>query len=244
VDGARAPAPLSRALATPAAKRAYNRRLFATIAPRYDLVTRVLSYGRDQRWKDRLVGLAAVRRGERVLDVACGTGDLAGRLAARGARVTALDLTPAMLGLARQRPGADAIRWIAGDIGALPFADASFDAVTGGYALRNVPDLDCALRELARVLAPGGRLLSLDFNNPSLAPLRAAYFGYLWLVGSVLGLALHGDADTYRYIPASLRRHPPAAALVERMRATGFEAATWHPVLGGLMAIHVARRAG
>lgn len=234
---------LADALSTPARKRGYNRRLFTTIAPRYDLITRLLSYGRDQAWKARLVAMAAVRPGETALDVACGTGDVAIRLRAAGARVTGLDLTPAMLQVARRRADAAGLACIAGDIGALPFADATIDLVTAGYALRNVPDLDAGLRELARVVRPGGRLLSLDFNRPSWEPLRVGYEAYLWTVGSALGLVLHGDPDTYRYIALSLRRYPAAPEVVGRLRAAGFSQAEWYPVLGGLMAIHVARRA-
>ncbi len=125
---------------------------------------------------------------------------------------------------------------------ALPVPDASFDVVTTGYGLRNVPVLDDAIREIHRVLKPGGRLLSLDFNRPSSAPLRAAYLAYLTVVGSTVGWALHGDPDTYRYIPESIKRYPGAEAVVQRLRAAGFREARWEPVLGGLMAIHVARK--
>ena len=120
--------------------------------------------------------------------------------------------------------------------------DASFDVVTTGYGLRNVPVLDDAIREIHRVLKPGGRLLSLDFNRPSSAPLRAAYLTYLTVVGSTVGWALHGDPDTYRYIPESIKRYPGAEAVVHRLRDAGFGEARWEPVLGGLMAIHVAKK--
>jgi len=102
--------------------------------------------------------------------------------------------------------------------------------------------LDDAIRETCRVLRPGGRLFSLDFNRPQPAWLRAAYLTYLTIVGSAVGLALHRDPDTYRYIPESIRRYPGAAAVVDRLRAAGFSEARWIPVLGGLMAIHVARK--
>jgi demethylmenaquinone methyltransferase/2-methoxy-6-polyprenyl-1,4-benzoquinol methylase len=232
---------LREAFSSADAKREYNLRIFTTIAPRYDLITRVLSYGQDQRWKRRLVALAGVQPGEAALDVACGTGDLAARVAADGARVVALDLTPAMLVLARRAHGAT-LRYVAGDIDRLPFATASFNVITAGYALRNVPDLDCALRELCRVLAPGGRLLALDFNRPAFAPASRAYLAYLAVVGSVLGWILHRDPDTYRYIAASLRRYPGAAAVAGRMRAAGFARAAWRPVLAGLLACHIAER--
>lgn len=234
--------PLARAFDSPDEKRRYNRRMFGIIAPRYDLITRVLSYGQDRRWKQRLVTLAAARPGQRVLDIACGTGDIALALADSGARVVGLDLTESMLRHAAAKPGAGGAWWVRGDMGRLPARTASVDIVTAGYGLRNLPSLDAGLTEIARVLRPGGRFLSLDFNRPDGALLREAYLAYLTVAGSALGLALHGDADTYRYIAASLRRYPGAAAVSSRMRDSGFAHVEWHPLLGGLMSLHAARR--
>ena len=238
---------LRDALSTPARKARYVARLFDTIADRYDLITRLLSYGRDQHWKRRLIEAAAIAPGERVLDLACGTGDLAFDAAARGAVVIGLDLTPRMVQLAQVRPEntgvtANATTFIVGDMMSLPIADASIDVITTGYGLRNVPVLDDSIREMHRVLKPGGRLLSLDFNRPASAPLRAVYLTYLTIVGSTVGWALHGDPDTYRYIPESIKRYPGAAAVVGRLRDAGFGEARWEPVLGGLMAIHLAKK--
>jgi demethylmenaquinone methyltransferase/2-methoxy-6-polyprenyl-1,4-benzoquinol methylase len=125
---------------------------------------------------------------------------------------------------------------------ALPFPDTSFDIVTTGYGLRNVPDLDAAIREIHRVLRPGGVLVSLDFNRPGSRVVRAIYLSYLRLVGGALGWVLHRDPDTYRYIPASIARHPGAPGVVARLEAAGFRQADWRRVLGGLMAIHMARK--
>ena len=125
---------------------------------------------------------------------------------------------------------------------ALPFPGASFDIVTTGYGLRNVPDLDAAIREIYRVLRPGGVLVSLDFNRPANPVVRAIYLGYLRLVGGALGWVLHRDPDTYRYIPASIERYPGAPGVVSRLETAGFRQAGWRRVLGGLMAIHVARK--
>lgn len=224
-------------------KASYVRRLFATIADRYDLITIVLSYGQDQRWKRRLIQMAGPLTCRRVLDLACGTGDIALLASAAGANVTALDITPRMIALARDKigaAGARPMRFLVADMAAIPLPDACVDVVTTGYGLRNVPDLDRAIAETHRVLKPGGRLLSLDFNRPSNAAVRGAYHAYLTGVGSALGWLLHRDPDTYRYIAESIRLYPGAPAVVHRLRAAGFSDARWHRVLGGLLAIHVA----
>ena len=231
---------LDSAFETPQAKRKYVRTLFATIADRYDLITTVLSYGQDARWKAKLVSLADVRRGERALDLAAGTGDIAFAIAARGAKTIGLDITHRMLQLATSK--SSAARFITGDMANLPFRRSAFDLVTTGYGLRNVPDLDLAIDEIARVLKPGGRLLSLDFNRPENAIVRAAYLAYLTIVGSTLGWILHRDADTYRYIPASIRRYPGARGVADRLAARGFDHVTVIPLLFGLMSLHLAER--
>jgi len=227
-------------LDSPDTKQRYVRRLFATIADRYDLITVVLSYGQDARWKRRLVALSGADPGARALDVACGTGDIAFALADRGARVIGLDVTHRMLQLARRKRPHAAL--VTGDMMALPFGDAQFDIVTTGYGIRNVPVIDLAIAEIARVLRPGGTLLSLDFNRPVNALVRGVYLGYLAIVGSTLGFLLHRDPDTYRYIPESIKRYPGAAGVCRIAREQGFVSCEYIPVLGGLMAIHVARR--
>ena len=217
------------------------RRLFATIADRYDFITSFLSFGQDRRWKARLMSLAAVTSSDRVLDLACGTGDLTFAAAKEARAVAGLDLTHRMLELARRRrSGSSRAVFVCGDMLSLPFPSASFDVVTTGYGLRNVPDLRGALREIRRVLAPGGRALSLDFNRPEQPVVRAAYLAYLTLVGSTLGLLLHRDADTYRYIPESIRLYPGARQVAAMMEEEGFDEVRVHPLLGGLMAIHAA----
>jgi len=232
---------LRRSLATPEGKQRYVRRLFATIADRYDFITRFLSYGQDRRWKRRLIRLAALTASDRVLDLACGTGDLVFAASPHVRRAVGLDLTFRMVQLAKRRPvGRRDVALLTGDMLALPFRDATFDVVTTGYGLRNVPDLDRSLAEIRRVLAPGGRLLSLDFNRPSNPIVRAAYLAYLTAVGSALGLVLHRDPDTYRYIPESIRNYPGAHAVARMMADHGFTDVRVVPLLGGLMAIHVA----
>lgn len=241
---------LRHAISTPEGKQRYVRRLFSTIADRYDFITGFLSYGQDRRWKRRLIRLAQLQPPDNVLDLACGTGDIAFAAAPHVARVVGLDVTFRMLQLARGRPaeaglhsdgGAGLrVRFVNGDMLALPFPDESFSVVTTGYGVRNVPDLAQSLREIRRVLRPGGRFLSLDFNRPSNGVLRALYLGYLTVVGSLLGMALHRDPDTYRYIPESIRRYPGAHGVARMLEDLGFVNVRVVPVLGGLMAIHVA----
>jgi ubiquinone/menaquinone biosynthesis methyltransferase len=250
---------LRERIATADGKRRVVRAIFATIADRYDLITVVLSYGQDQRWKRRLIDLAEAGPGARALDLATGTGDLAFALAARGARVVGLDVTLRMIelaiakraGTARVAPGTShptsnlaraAPRFLVGDMQALPFPPRSFDIVTTGYGLRNVPNLAAAIEEIHRVLSPGGRMLSLDFNRPSNLAVRSAYLAYLTLTGAALGWLLHRDPDTYRYIPASIRQYPGAEGVARMFEARGFTDVRWYPVLGGLMTIHHAIR--
>ena len=240
---------LHDAFESPESKRRYVRRLFGTIADRYDFITGFLSYGQDRRWKRRLIREASLGHGQRVVDLACGTGDIALQAAARGATVIGLDITPRMVELARakaKRARHEGVwpipSFLIGDMTALPFPDRSVHVVTTGYGLRNVPVLEDALDEIARVLAPGGRLLSLDFNRPSWRVVRAAYLFYLTVVGSSLGWVLHGDPDTYRYIPESIRHYPGARGVSALLRARGFEQVTAKRLLGGLMTLHVAKK--
>ncbi len=219
------------------------RALFATIAERYDFITVVLSYGQDRRWKRRLIGLAAPRRGERALDLATGTGDIALGLADRGATVVGLDITARMIELARAKAGDRRdVHFVVADMLALPFPAGSFDVVTIGYGLRNVPDLDIAIGQLFGVVKPGGRVVSLDFNRPANPLIRSLYLAYLTIAGSALGWVLHRDPDTYRYIPASLRLYPGASGVAAMLEGRGFVRVVHYPVLGGLMSIHVAHR--
>ena len=240
-------------IATPEGKRRYVRRLFATIADRYDFITRFLSYGQDQRWKRRLIELAEIAPNDRVLDLACGTGDIAGLAARRARSAVGLDVTLRMLQLAGVRlsdPGSrfplpgTGVSLVCSDMLALPFPAGQFDVVTIGYGLRNVPDLASAIREIHRVLAPGGRMLSLDFNRPENTIVRTVYLVYLSVVGSALGWVLHGDPDTYRYIPESIRNYPGARGVARLLQEHEFTNVRVIPVLGGFMSIHVAMKSG
>ena len=234
---------LGAALSSADSKGPYVRRLFDTIAGRYDLITRLLSFGRDRRWKMTLIDLARVRPGIRALDLAAGTGDIAFGLAERGARVAALDITHRMLLIAagKRQPSAS-VTFVTGDMMALPFPDETFDLVTTGYGIRNVPSIEPAIAEIHRVLRPGGLLLSLDFDRPANPLVRAVYLAYLTAVGSALGWVLHRDPDTYRYIPESIRRYPGAAGVGAMLTRAGFVESRVIPLLGGLMALNTARR--
>jgi demethylmenaquinone methyltransferase/2-methoxy-6-polyprenyl-1,4-benzoquinol methylase len=238
---------LRHSIATPEGKRRYVRALFATIADRYDFITVALSYGQDRRWKRRLIALAATPPGARALDLATGTGDIAFALAANGARVVGLDITLRMIELAKRKADvapakAGVAQFLVGDMLALPFPPGSFDIVTTGYGLRNVPNLSTAIDEIGRVLTPGGQVLSLDFNRPANRIVRLVYLAYLTIVGATLGWILHHDPDTYRYIPASIRQYPGAEAVARLFEARGFTRVRTYRVLGGLMAIHHAIR--
>lgn len=233
-------------IASPAKKQVYVSRMFATIAPRYDFVTALLSYGQDQRWKRKLVALADVQPHHQVLDLACGTGDITFLLAQRlggDGRVTGVDIVPAMVELARSKASAETqAGFEVGDICGLAYADASFDRITAGYAVRNVPDIPRLLSEVSRLLKPGGRFLSLDFGKPQGEVYRKAYLGYLSLTGSALGWLLHRDPDVYRYIPESIKYYPGQGGVKTLMEAAGFVDCSVVNFLGGAIAINAGTR--
>jgi demethylmenaquinone methyltransferase/2-methoxy-6-polyprenyl-1,4-benzoquinol methylase len=208
--------------------------MFDRIAPVYDVMNRVMTAGLDVRWR-RLAAAAVVRPGDRVLDAACGTGDLALADARAGAgRVTGLDFSEAMLARARRK--APDLEWVRGDMLALPFADATFDAATVGFGVRNVADLELALRELRRVLQPGGRLAILEITQPR-GLLRPFYSLWFDRVVPLLGKVLPGGA-AYTYLPASVKRFPNAERLAELMRAAGFGDVRVRLLGGSIVALH------
>lgn len=228
-------------------KQRYVNRLFETIAARYDFFTVLMSYGMDRGWKREMIRMLDLKGGETTLDIACGTGDIAFMTAAHltTGRAVGLDITQAMLDIAERKRverHIDNLSFHRGDIMSLPFADATFDCVTGGYALRNVPDVAGALTEIKRVLKPGGRLLSLDFGHPPNPIYRRAYLHYLTIVGSLVGLMMHGNADTYRYIPETLKLYPGQRGVREMMNAAGFVSAGFREFGGGIMAINYGTR--
>jgi len=210
------------------------RSMFDRIAPVYDAMNRVMTMGLDVRWR-RLAADAVVRPGDQVLDAACGTGDFAvADLRAGAAHVTGLDFSPRMLERARRK--APRVDWVEADMLALPFADASFDAATVGFGARNVADLERALRELRRVLRPGGRVAILEITRPR-GPLRPFYSLWFDRVVPLLGKALPGGS-AYAYLPASVKRFPPAEELAALMRESGFGGVRFRLLAGSIVALH------
>lgn len=211
--------------------------MFDRISPVYDAMNRLMTAGLDERWRRRTAA-AVVRPGARVLDACCGTGDLALACREAGGDVVGLDFSERMLERARRK--SDAIEWVRGDLLELPFADESFDAATVGFGIRNVQDLEAGLRELARVLRPGGRLGCLEITRPRGA-LRP--FFRLWFDGLVplAGKVLPGGA-AYAYLPASVRRFPGPEDLAVVMRRAGLGEISWQLLGGGIVALHTARR--
>ncbi len=225
------------------AKARVVREMFGEIAPRYDLLNRLLSGGVDQRWRRLAVRLATEKAPRRILDVATGTGDVALLLkrARPEAEVVGGDFTPQMLELARakaERAGVD-VRFVEADALALPFADASFDAITVAFGFRNFADYGRGLAEFQRVLAPGGRAVILEFPPPPKGFLGRAYRFYFWRLLPWIGGVISGKPEAYRYLPSSVERFPEPERLAEMMRAAGFAEVRWRRLTGGIAAVHV-----
>jgi demethylmenaquinone methyltransferase/2-methoxy-6-polyprenyl-1,4-benzoquinol methylase len=211
--------------------------MFDRISPVYDPMNRLMTAGLDRRWR-RLAVRAAVRPGDSVLDACCGTGDLALEAERAGGRVTGLDFSKQMLERARRKSAT--VEWVRGDVLELPFADSSFDAATVGFGIRNVEDLEAGLRELARVLRPGGRFACLEITRPrgAMRPFFTLWFDKLVpLAGKVLP-----GGEAYTYLPASVRRFPGPEELGEAMRGAGFAEIGWRLLGGGIVALHAATR--
>lgn len=229
---------MSNSFYSPDEQRAAKvRELFTLIARRYDRLNNVLSLGLHRRWKRRVAALAGTPT--RTLDLCCGTGDIAMRLAHRGGlpgTVVGVDFTVEMLRVAATRqPGG---KWVQADALRLPFADESFDVVTVGYGLRNLADLSAGLREIRRVLRPGGRLVSLDFGKPAAALWRRLYFAHLRFWVPVLGRVLAGNRAAYAYILPSLEDYPGQRGVQAAMVGAGFVECGLEEFVGGAMAVN------
>jgi demethylmenaquinone methyltransferase / 2-methoxy-6-polyprenyl-1,4-benzoquinol methylase len=217
--------------------------MFDRIAGRYDLLNSVMTAGLHHRWRQRAADRAALRSGDSALDVCCGTGDLTLELAGRvapGGHVVGCDFSEPMLDLAREKAagrGAPGIRFEWADALHLPYDDGRFDAVTVGFAVRNLSDLDAGLREMARVLQPGGRLVVLEITQPTRPPLSTFYSLWFDRVVPLLG-GLTADPDAYSYLPESVRSFPSPRGLAEKMAAAGLRQIRWTVLAGGIIAIH------
>ncbi|NBC47804.1 MAG: bifunctional demethylmenaquinone methyltransferase/2-methoxy-6-polyprenyl-1,4-benzoquinol methylase UbiE [Gammaproteobacteria bacterium] len=221
------------------------RAVFDSVATRYDLMNDLMSLGIHRLWKRRTIELAGVRRGQRVLDLAAGTGDLAeqfARIVGADGGVVMSDINQAMLVQGRERL-VDAgivsnLDYVLADAETLPFAENSFDCVTIGFGLRNVTHKQYALNEIFRVLRPGGRTLILEFSHPTTKPLAKAYDLYSFSVLPNLGRLVAGDADSYRYLAESIRMHPDQETLRSMMEQAGLERCEFVNLTGGIVAIH------
>lgn len=234
-----------------AAKAPLVRAVFDSVAERYDLMNDLMSAGIHRLWKDEMVAWLNPRPGQRLLDVAGGTGDVARRALPRlqperGGIVVVCDLNPRMLEIGRARAIddgiLDGIEWLGGDAEALPFADRSFDLYTIAFGLRNVTRIELALEEARRVLRPGGRFLCLEFTpavTPVLQPLYDLYsFAFLPLLGRVVA----GNRDAYAYLVESIRRFPPQSEVSAMIAAAGLERPRYRNLTGGIAALHSAWR--
>lgn len=232
----KSPAPdLDRGLVDVERKQQVVDWVFDRVADRYDLGNHIMSLGMHRVWKARLVRKARIQPDHRVLDLACGTGDVSfavGRLAHRG-EVIGTDINPHMMRVAEAKrpPGCDHVRFLEADASELPFEDGRFDRVTCSYAGRGFPDWPAVTREVYRVLAPGGQFLNLDFARPPVGWVDRAYRGWLLYSGALLGQVLHGDPATYRYIPKSMATYPGQRWLERQLRAAGFDAHTEETLL-------------
>lgn len=216
--------------------------MFDDLAARYDVLNDVLSLGRDRVWRKAVAKAVGAIAGERVLDLAAGTGTSSASFTTAGADCVACDFSLGMVREgARRLAGAGAVRFVAGDALALPFADEAFDAVTISFGLRNVHDVDAALRELFRVTKKGGRLVVCEFSSPTWTPFRRLYDGYLGLMPAAVK-KVSPNADSYVYLAESIRAWPAQAELAERIMATGWAGTAWRNLTGGIVALHRALR--
>lgn len=237
--------------------------LFARIAPRYDLINDLQSFGLHRFWKRRVVSLAHAAKGESALDICCGTGDLTFAFDARGTQAVGLDFSAEMLDVAQKRARALSDHTILNQSGAstavpslarrgphfiradaqrIPFRDASFDMVTVGYGLRNLADWQSGLAEMLRVLRGQGRLLVLDFGKPDNPLWRWAYFTYLRLFVPILGKVFCGSADAYAYILESLKQYPAQHGVASAMQQLGFARVQIVTFMGGVMTINYGEK--
>ncbi|GAA4812622.1 bifunctional demethylmenaquinone methyltransferase/2-methoxy-6-polyprenyl-1,4-benzoquinol methylase UbiE [Sphingosinicella ginsenosidimutans] len=226
---------------SPEEKTRRVRGVFSSVAASYDVMNDLMSGGQHRLWKDRFVRLVRPRAGEAILDMAGGTGDIAFRMARRGARVTVSDINPEMLAVGRERAKARAIEgldWSEQNAERLTFADRSFDAYTIAFGIRNVTDIPAALKEAHRVLKTGGRFYCLEFSQTRWPGFATLYETYSRRIVPKIGKVVAKDEDSYRYLIESIERFPDMAAFARMIEAAGFARVKAEPILGGLVAIH------
>jgi demethylmenaquinone methyltransferase / 2-methoxy-6-polyprenyl-1,4-benzoquinol methylase len=214
--------------------------MFDGVARRYDVTNTVLSFGLDRRWRRRTRQVLELRPGQRVLDLAAGTGVSTAELRRSGAAAVACDFSLGMLRAGRSHKRRRAIPFVAGDAMRLPFADGAFDAVTISFGLRNVADPALALREMARVVRPGGRLVVCEFSRPTFAPFRHVYLNYLMRALPWIARRVSSNPDAYVYLAESIRAWPAQADLARTVAAAGWQDVRFRNLTGGIVALHVA----
>jgi demethylmenaquinone methyltransferase/2-methoxy-6-polyprenyl-1,4-benzoquinol methylase len=214
--------------------------MFDDVAQRYDLTNDVLSLGQDRRWRRAVVQAVDARPGERVLDLAAGTGTSSQPFVRAGADVVPTDFSLGMLRVGKARR--PELPLVAGDATRLPFADCSFDVVTISFGLRNVVDTSAALREMLRVTRPGGRLLVCEFSRPVWPPFRLVYLNYLMRALPAVARRVSSDPESYVYLAESIRAWPDQAQLAGAIAQAGWERVGWRDLTGGVVALHRARR--
>jgi demethylmenaquinone methyltransferase / 2-methoxy-6-polyprenyl-1,4-benzoquinol methylase len=221
------------------------RAVFASVAPKYDVMNDLMSFGVHRLWKQFALSLTGLKPGGAALDVAGGTGDLAAgllRQVGKSGRVVCSDINPKMLEVGRDRlldkGFVGNVEFLVADAEKLPFDENSFDCVTIGFGLRNVTDKTAALKSMHRVLKPGGQLLVLEFSKPVAPGLKPVYDAYSFKVLPLLGRLVAQDADSYRYLAESIRMHPDQETLLEMLRTAGFAHARYHNLTGGIVAVH------
>ena len=214
--------------------------MFDDVARRYDLTNDVLSLGMDRRWRHDVIDAVDPQPGERVLDLAAGTGTSSEPVLDRGAAVVPCDFSVGMLRIGKEhRPH---LPFTAGDGTRLPFADATFDAVTISFGLRNIVDPDAGLAEMRRVTRPGGRLVVCEFSSPTWAPFRTVYIEYLMKALPPIARAVSSSPDAYVYLAESIRAWPDQRGLAARIGRAGWRGAEWRNLSGGIVALHRARK--
>ena len=214
--------------------------MFDGVAERYDRTNTILSFGRDRSWRHATRDALKLRRGEVVLDLGAGTGVSTEELARSGAGVVGVDISLGMLRAGKKARPETIL--LAGDALALPFADQTFDAVTISFALRNVLDTEAALREMARVTKPGGRLVVCEFSHPTNGPFRRLYLEYLMRALPSVARRVASNPDAYVYLAESIRAWPDQAGLAKKLQATGWTGVGWQNLSGGIVALHRGTR--